>query len=82
MRGFEPVTAEATGGYAVEEEGNVIFTENQADEVERMLNKDSGLKGLAGTGDMRALLAREDAEARFGGFDRVLPYLRKTKQPG
>lgn len=24
----------------------------------------------------------EDAEARFGGFDRVLPYLRKTKQPG
>lgn len=24
----------------------------------------------------------EDAEARFGGFERVLPYLRKTKQPG
>lgn len=24
----------------------------------------------------------EDATARFGGFDRVLPYLRKTKQPG
>ena len=23
----------------------------------------------------------EDAEARFGGFDRVLPYLRKTKMP-
>ncbi len=23
----------------------------------------------------------EDAEARFGGFERVLPYLRKTKQP-
>ena len=22
-----------------------------------------------------------DAEARFGGFERVLPYLRKTKQP-
>ncbi len=24
----------------------------------------------------------EDAEKRFGGFERVLPYLRKTKQPG
>ena len=23
----------------------------------------------------------EDAEARFGGFERVLPYLRKTKMP-
>jgi alkyl hydroperoxide reductase subunit AhpC len=23
----------------------------------------------------------EDAEKRFGGFERVLPYLRKTKQP-
>lgn len=23
----------------------------------------------------------EDAEARFGGFDWVLPYLRKTKMP-
>ena len=24
----------------------------------------------------------EDATERFGGFDRVLPYLRKTRQPG
>ncbi len=24
----------------------------------------------------------EDAEKRFGGFERVLPYLRKTKMPG
>jgi len=23
----------------------------------------------------------EDAEARFGGFERVLPYLRKTAMP-
>ncbi|MDQ0995046.1 alkyl hydroperoxide reductase subunit AhpC [Phyllobacterium ifriqiyense] len=23
----------------------------------------------------------EDANARFGGFERILPYLRKTKQP-
>ncbi len=24
----------------------------------------------------------EEAESKFGGFERVLPYLRKTKQPG
>ncbi len=24
----------------------------------------------------------DDAKQRFGGFDAVLPYLRKTKQPG
>lgn len=29
-----------------------------------------------------AAVSDEDAEARFGGFDKVLPYLRKTKQPG
>ncbi len=28
-----------------------------------------------------AAVSDEDAEARFGGFERVLPYLRKTKQP-
>lgn len=31
----------------------------------RLLNRESGLKGLAGTNDMAALLAREDPEARF-----------------
>lgn len=30
-----------------------------------ILNRDSGLRALAGTNDMRALLARDDAEARF-----------------
>jgi thioredoxin-dependent peroxiredoxin len=29
-----------------------------------------------------AAVSDEDATARFGGFDRVLPYLRKTTQPG
>ena len=28
-----------------------------------------------------AAVPDEDAEKRFGGFERVLPYLRKTKQP-
>ena len=26
-------------------------------------------------------VSEEDAEKRFGGFERVLPYLRKTKMP-
>lgn len=29
-----------------------------------------------------AAVSDEDAEARFGGFEKVLPYLRRTKQPG
>ncbi len=28
-----------------------------------------------------AAVSDEDAQTRFGGFDKVLPYLRKTKQP-
>ena len=36
-----------------------------AAETDRMLNKDSGLKGLAGESDMRSLLAREDEAAKF-----------------
>jgi acetate kinase len=33
--------------------------------VDHLLEHDSGLRGLAGDGDMRALLARSDAEARL-----------------
>jgi alkyl hydroperoxide reductase subunit AhpC len=29
-----------------------------------------------------AAVSDAEAEARFGGFERVLPYLRKTRQPG
>lgn len=35
------------------------------DGTERLLNRESGLTGLAGTHDMAALLARDDAAARF-----------------
>lgn len=35
------------------------------DKADTLLNKKSGLVGLAGTSDMRALEARDDAEARF-----------------
>jgi len=35
------------------------------DALERLVTRDSGLLGLAGDGDMRALLARNDAEARL-----------------
>ena len=34
-------------------------------EAGRLLNRESGLKGLAGTNDMATLLARDDAQARF-----------------
>lgn len=33
--------------------------------AERLLNRDSGLRALGGTSDMRELLARDDAAARF-----------------
>ncbi len=36
-----------------------------AAETDRILNKDSGLKGLAGESDMRSLLNRTDDEAKF-----------------
>lgn len=36
-----------------------------AAEADRILNKQSGLLGLAGDNDMRSLLARDDAAARF-----------------
>ncbi|MEM9270436.1 MAG: peroxiredoxin, partial [Pseudomonadota bacterium] len=29
-----------------------------------------------------AAVSDEEANEKFGGFDRVLPYLRTTKQPG
>jgi acetate kinase len=35
------------------------------DDIERALYGDSGLRGLAGTGDMRALLTRDDPDARL-----------------
>lgn len=42
-----------------------LAAQHGAAETDRMLNKESGLKGLAGESDMRSLLAREDDEARF-----------------
>jgi acetate kinase len=35
------------------------------EQVEHLLTRESGLKGLAGTSDMRELLARDDADAQF-----------------
>ncbi len=42
-----------------------VAREVGVEEAGRLLNRESGLKGLGGTSDMRALLARDDAEARF-----------------
>ena len=36
-----------------------------ADQASHMLNKDSGLKGLGGSNDMRLLLAADTPEANF-----------------
>jgi acetate kinase len=40
-------------------------TGHDADALETLLTRESGLKGLAGTADMRELLAREDGAAHF-----------------
>jgi acetate kinase len=42
-----------------------LAEERGTGEAARILNRESGLKGLAGTNDMAALLRRDDAEARF-----------------
>ena len=42
-----------------------LAEERGIDEAGRILNKESGLKALGGTSDMRTLLGREDDAARF-----------------
>lgn len=42
-----------------------IARERGLDEAERLLNRESGLKALAGTSDMAAILGRDDEGARF-----------------
>lgn len=67
--GFSPMDGLVMATRAGATDPGVIFhliRQGMAPEaVERMLNRESGLTGLAGTGDMRALLERDDAEARF-----------------
>ena len=44
--------------------------------IDHMLEHDSGLRGLAGDGDMRALLARQDSEARLA----VAVYVQRARK--
>ena len=44
---------------------HLLRSGRDVDEVERLLSHASGLRGLGGDGDMRALLARDDAAARL-----------------
>lgn len=46
------------------------------DALDRLLEHESGLRGLAGDGDMRALLARDDGEARLA----VAIYVQRARK--
>lgn len=69
--GYSPLEGLTMGTRAGNIDGAAVLrlvAEHGIEGTDAMLNKDSGLKGLAGESDMRALLAREaagDAEARF-----------------
>ncbi|MBF9043778.1 acetate kinase [Rhodobacterales bacterium HKCCE4037] len=67
--GFSPMDGLPMASRAGAMDPGVIFhllrEGRSAEEVEQLLNRESGLKGLAGTGAMKELLARDDAEARF-----------------
>ncbi|MBY0232461.1 MAG: acetate/propionate family kinase [Gemmataceae bacterium] len=54
-----------------------LARERGIDQAERTLTRESGFKGLAGTSEVRELLARGDPEARFA-LDHFAYRLRKT----
>jgi len=45
--------------------GAVAWLARAGEDLQEVLEREAGLKGLAGTSDMRELLARDDAEARL-----------------
>jgi acetate kinase len=45
--------------------GAVVWLADRVDDLEHLLEHESGLKGLCGTGDMREVLARTDSEAKL-----------------
>ncbi|SHI80647.1 acetate/propionate family kinase [Wenxinia saemankumensis] len=66
--GYSPLSGLVMGTRPGEIDGMAVLDlarRHGIDGAARLLNRESGLTGLAGTGDMRALLARDDAEARF-----------------
>jgi acetate kinase len=66
--GYSPLDGLVMGTRAGSLDGMAVLAiarRHGIEEAERILNRDSGLKALAGTSDMAAILARDDAEARF-----------------
>lgn len=66
--GYSPLSGLTMGTRSGEIDGAAVLRmaeDHGAAQTDRLLNTDSGLKALAGTNDMRSLLTREDAAARF-----------------
>lgn len=69
--GYSPLSGLTMGTRSGDIDGAAVLRISAAlgeDEADRMLNKNSGLKALAGDNDMRSLLNRDDDDARFA-FD-------------
>lgn len=66
--GYSPLDGLTMGTRCGEIDGMAVLrlaTERGVDRTEALLNRESGLKALAGTNDMAEILARDDAAARF-----------------
>ncbi|TMV06809.1 acetate kinase [Ruegeria sediminis] len=66
--GYSPLDGLTMGTRCGAIDGMVVLRlagERGISETDRLLNRHSGLTGLAGTNDMAAILARDDDEARF-----------------
>ena len=66
--GYSPLSGPTMATRSGDIDGMAVLRlaeERGIEEAGRILNRDSGLKALGGTSDMRALLSRDDDEARF-----------------
>ena len=66
--GYSPLSGLTMGTRSGDIDGAAVLRISRAlgeDEADRMLNKNSGLKALAGDNNMKTLLERDDDEARF-----------------
>ncbi|WP_342078446.1 acetate kinase [Yoonia sp. SS1-5] len=66
--GYSPLSGLTMGTRSGDIDGAAVLRMSKSlgeDETDRMLNKNSGLKALAGDNNMKTLLERDDPEARF-----------------
>ncbi len=66
--GYSPLSGLTMGTRSGDIDGAAVLRMSEAfgeAETDRLLNRASGLKALAGDNDMRTLLARDDADAQF-----------------